>query len=99
MNRVMEFLVTYGWVIIAVLIAFSVLYFSGILLDERKDTVICFENTATRICEENNMTFVTSGVYQTWFYCEDEFTRERGYKNVKLYFTDEEIEKCEGELT
>lgn len=104
-----EFLMTYGWAILAAVIAIGVLAYFGVFSPKSYDTHNnqCLIKIAEDVCKEYDLKLEFGSIYniqglgenpKATFDCKGEFNRLKGLEPVTtLYFTPDEMELCKNE--
>ena len=92
----LDFLMTYGWAILVVLIAIGLLWYS---ISPQDYNQTCLDNFANNYCRENNSSYLNMNLYgNPSFYCDDpnsDFYRTNGRDhNNFFFFTPQELEEC-----
>lgn len=97
-SKIMLFLMTYGWAILAAIIAIGVLAYFGVFSNPINKN--CFESQAKIYCLQNNMTYVDNDLFQYSFRCEKTSSTQDDYRNFGVfkrpvyYYLPEEIDYC-----
>jgi capsule polysaccharide export protein KpsE/RkpR len=102
-QEAMEFLMTYGWALLASIIAIAVLVYFGVFNPDsytsQENFTFCLEKFAKEYCDNNNFIFINNSLVNqdinSHFSC---YIDDRTREIKRFYFLDKEIEECNGNL-
>jgi len=88
-----EFLMTYGWAILAAIIAIAVLTYFGVFSPGKYSQQPCLDDYAKQYCESQNLSFYER--YETQFSClEPSHIRDIEPKIQRFKYLPEELADC-----
>jgi len=98
-QEAIEFLMTYGWAILAGVIAIAVLIYFGVFspnnYDSQHNFINCLEKLAVNYCNNSNFIYINNSLINadvnSRFSC---YIDERTRETKNFYFLDKEIQEC-----